>query len=280
MKKLLLACFLMMGMINASTAQIKTPAPSPAAKIMQTVGITDLEVEYSRPSMKGRTIFAADGLVPFGKLWRTGANAATKFTTSSDIMVGGKELKKGEYAILTIPEAGKWTINFYPYESWSWGSYVEATPAASVMSDVMKTNEKMESFMIAFDELTNEGANMYFLWENTVVPVSISANDQDAIEKSIETTLAGPSANDYYSAASYYYDEGKNLKTALEWISKATDVANPKFWQLRKKSLIQAKLGMKSEAVKTAKESLRLAKEAGNADYVKMNEDSIKAWSR
>jgi len=280
MKKLL-TLFAMVAFLATSTfAQIQTPAASPAGKVVQTVGLSDVTVEYSRPSMKGRTIFGADALVPNGKFWRTGANAATKITFSDDVMIEGSKVEAGSYAILSTPGDKMWTINFYPYESGNWGSYVEKTPSAVVGVKVMESGMKMETFTILFDELTSNSAVMKMLWSNAVVPVKLSVEVDEKVMKNIESVMAGPSANDYYAAASYYHSEGKDLNKALEWINKATEGPEKRFWQVKRKSEILADLGKYKEAIKSAELSRNLAQEAGNDDYVKMNTDNINKWSK
>lgn len=265
--------------VNLS-AQISTPPPSPGAKIEQTVGLSKVTVEYSRPGMKGRTIFAEDGLVPHGKMWRTGANSATKVTFSDDVKVGGTDLKAGSYAIVTIPTATEWTVNFYPYESGSWSSYKEKEAAASVKAPVIKITGTIEWFMISVTDLGGESPKLEFLWDNTYVAVGFEINVKERVLAAIEKTLDGPSTNDYYAAASYYHSIGKDLDKALEWVQKATKVEKPRFWQVRREALILADLGKKADAIAAAKKSMELAKEAGNDDYVRMNEKSIAEWSK
>ena len=175
---------------NPAQAQISTPAPSPAAKVMQTVGLTDVTVEYSRPSVKGREVFAANGLVPFDKFWRTGANAATKITFSDEVKVGEESLPAGDYAILTKPSVTQWEVMFYEYEGGNWGSYVEKTPAATVTAKTMKSGMNTESFMIYFDELTNTGAHLKMAWANTVVAVPIAVYVDERVMADIN--LGGP----------------------------------------------------------------------------------------
>ena len=264
-------------------AQIKTPAPSPAAKIEQTIGLTDVTVEYSRPGVKGRTIFAADGLVPYGQMWRTGANMNTKITFAKDVNFGGEDVEKGTYALYTKPMADQWEV--YLYTDTNNGGlprkWDDSKVAAKVMAKSMKVSEKMENFTILFDELTGEGGNMYMAWDKTVAVVPIKTDAAKEAMASIEKTLAGPSAGDYYSAATYYYESGKDLNQAYEWIQKANDMNgdSPKFWQVRRQALIEAKLGKKAAAVESAKKSMELAEAAGNMDYVRANEKSIKEWS-
>jgi hypothetical protein len=276
MKNLLTLAFLFF--VGGICAQIETPAPSPAAKVEQVVGLTTVTVEYSRPSMKGRTIFAEDGLVPFGKIWRTGANAATKITFSDDVTINGSALKAGSYAVLTIPTAEKWTVNFYAFESSGFGSYVEKTPDVSVTGKVKDLGVSLENFTISFHDIATNSASLGFAWDNTYVNLDLGVEVDERVLGSIEAVMAGPSNNDYFAAASYYHTSGKDLGQALEWINKATSGDSPRFWQVRRKALILHDLGKTEEAIKAAEMSLSLAKEAGNDDYVRMNEKSIADW--
>lgn len=278
MKKVLFFLCLMAGVAFQANAQIRTPQPSPGAKFTQSVGLTEVSVEYSRPSMKGRTIFAKDGLVPFGEIWRTGANSATKITFSTDVKVGGADLKAGSYAILTKPMADKWTVMLFPYESTNWVSYVEKTPVATASAEVVKNPTTIESFLMAIDGLSNNGATLIMGWENTVAGLAIEVPAKEMAMASIERALSGPSTNDYYAAAAYYQSEGLDLKKAYEWV-KIANAENPQYWMLRLQSQIEADLGMYKEAVATAKRSLEKATEAGNNDYIRMNEANIKNWS-
>lgn len=278
MKKVLFFLLLSAGLAFQANAQVKTPAASPSAKFTQMVGLTEVTVEYSRPSMKGRTIFAENGLVPFGEIWRTGANAATKVTLSTKATIGGAEVPAGSYAILTKPMADKWTVMFFPYEGGNWGSYVDKEPAAEVTAQVMENPTTIESFMIMIDGLHNNGANLVMGWENTVAGLEIEVPTAEMAMASIERTLAGPSNNDYYAAGAYLHSEGKDLEKAYKYVKMAT-ADNPMYWQLRLQSQIEADLGMKDKAVATAKKSLEAAKKAGNMDYVRMNEANIKKWS-
>lgn len=259
------------------TAQISTPSASPGAKIETTVGLTDVMVEYSRPGVKGRTIFADNGLVPFGEIWRTGANQATKITFSDDVMVAGAEVPAGSYAILSKPMADKWEVMFFTYESGSWNSYVEKTPAATVSAKSASFPGKVENFTIMFDEYTMDGANLYMMWDKTMVALPIKTKVKEAVMAEIDRVMAGPSMNDYYNAASFVSDNG-DKKVALEYINKAVEMGgdSPRFWMVRRQGLILADLGMKKEAMAAFTKSMELAKAAGNMDYVRMNEKSLK----
>ncbi|MGB3548235.1 MAG: DUF2911 domain-containing protein [Saprospiraceae bacterium] len=263
-------------------AQINTPAPSPGGKIMQTVGLTDVTVEYSRPSAKNRTLFAADGLVPYGEVWRTGANQATKITFSDDVMVDGKEVPAGSYAILTKPMEKAWEVMFFPYESGNWSSYVEKDPALTVTAPVKKNAMKVESFTINIGELSTDAAHLEMYWGNTMVAVPMKVEVDGRVKADIDRVMAGPSVNDYYSAASYLSDANQDMNKALMYIKKANEMSKdaPKFWMLRRESLIQAALGNTKEAITAAEMSMKLAEAAGNQDYVRMNRASLMEWKK
>jgi len=272
--------FVLVGIISTTNAQIKTPQPSPSSKIEQVVGLTDVTLEYSRPAMRGRTIFG--DLVPYGEVWRTGANANTKITFSDNVTIDGQELKKGTYAIYTIPNEKTWDVLFYS-DATNWGNpqkWDDTKVAAKTTVEVSPMDVKIESFTISFDDLTSGSGVIGILWENVYVGVKFEVPTDKTTLKSIETVMAGPSKNDYFQAATYYHTEGKDLKQALAWIKKATEGTDPAFWYLRRMSLIQADMGDKVGAIATAKLSMAGAEKANNADYVKMNKESIAEWQK
>jgi hypothetical protein len=278
MKKVLLIA-IAFTMSYAVNAQIQTPAPSPAAKIEQKVGLTDVSIEYSRPAMRGRTIFG--DLVPYGKLWRTGANLRTVVTFSDDVTVGGKALKSGSYAILTIPQADKWEVIFYT-EHQGGGAPAEldeSKVAARVSVDVYPMPMAIQSFTISIDDVTSGSAVIGILWENAYVGVSFEVPTDAKVAANIKKVMDGPGFGDYYASASYYFAEGKDIAQAKKWIDKAMSMTDtPRFWQLRQQSLIYAKAGDKKGAIAIAKKSLADAEKSKNADYIKMNKESIAAW--
>lgn len=265
-------------------AQVKTPMPSPKASISQTVGLTDVTVDYSRPSAKGRTIFG--DLVPFGKLWRTGANSNTTITFSDDVVINGNTLKKGKYALYTTPKAEMWEVKFYT-DSDNWGNpevWDEKKVALRTNVDAINLNSMVETFTIGINNLTNDSATLDIAWEKTMISLKFEVPTQKTAMESITKTLAGPTASDYFGAAQYYYQSNGDINKALEYVNSALGFVkageDAPYWQLRMKSLIQAKLGDKKAAIETAKLSLAAAEKAKNDDYVKMNSDSIKDWSK
>lgn len=279
MLKKIVFLFLFAGIISAN-AQIKTPAPSPFSTTTQVVGLTDVSLEYSRPAMRGRTIFG--DLVPYDKIWRTGANQRTKITFSDDVMVDGDTLKKGTYAIFTKPSAESWEVYFYT--DYAGGGAPQTLDDSKV---ALKTTAKVQpmpmaiqSFTMTFDDLTGSSAVLGIMWDKTYVGVKFDVPTDAIASKSIADMMSGPSANDYYGAASYYRNNGKDLKQALVWVTKATELNKNAYWMAREKSLIHAALGDKKAAIAAAKMSLAKAEEAKNADYIKMNKESIAEWSK
>ncbi len=280
MKKLILA-FTFLLASYAIEAQVKIPQPSPKSTLEQTVGLTNVVIDYSRPSMKGRTIFG--DLVPFGKIWRTGANENTTISFSDDVMIDGQTLKKGKYALYTMPKAENWDVIFYTATD-NWGNpetWDDSKVALRTNVKSQAVNKTIESFTIGINNLDNNFANLELSWEKTLVVVKFDVPTSKTAMTSIDKTLAGPGSGDYYAAAQYYFQSNGDMNKALEYINKALDLNKDKpFWYNRQKSLIQAKLGDKKGAVESAKLSLAAAKVAKNDDYVKMNNDSIAEWSK
>jgi hypothetical protein len=262
-------------------AQVKTPQPSPKSTLTQVVGLTNVEITYSRPSAKGRDVF--NNLVPFGKLWRTGANENTTISFSDDVVIDGKTLPKGKYALFTIPRADKWEIVFYSStDNWGTPETWDETKVALRTSVKSEGLERfVESFTIGINNLDNNFGVLELSWEKTVTSIKFEVPTQKTAMASIDKALAGPSAGDYFSSAQYLFQSNGDLAKALTYINKAIEMNKDKpFWYTRLKSQIQAKQGDKKGAIETAKQSLAAAEIAKNQDYVKMNKDSIEEWSK
>ena len=276
MSKILLVLAFFLASITIK-AQLKTPASSPKSTLEQVVGLTNVDIVYSRPSMKTRTIFG--DLVPFGKLWRTGANANTTVYFSEDILIDGKTLKKGKYALYTIPKVDAWEIIFYT-DTDNWGlpeNWDDAKVAVKTTVKPEMLDQHVETLTIGINNLDNDYGHLSIAWENTMVNMKFLVPTKVQTMANIEKVLAGPSAGDYFSAAQYYYQTNGDMNTALTYVNKALDMSKDKpFWYNRQKSLIQAKLGDKKGAIETAKISLAAATAAKNDDYVKMNEELMK----
>jgi hypothetical protein len=280
MKKVVLLIALLLSSLTFQS-QIVTPQPSPKCVLNQMVGLTDVEIEYSRPGLKGRNIFG--DLVPFGKVWRTGANSNTTISFSEDVIIDGKTLKKGKYALFTLPKVESWEVIFYSKTD-NWGTpedWNEADVAlrASVVPQML--NKNVENLTIDINNLDNNFGYLNISWEKTFVSLKFEVPTQKMAMASIEKIMAGPSAGDYFSAAQFYLQSNGDMNKALSYVNKALELnkATP-YWYTKLKSLIQAKLGDKKGAIETAKISLAAAKEAKNNDYVKMNEDNIAEWSK
>ena len=282
MKKIILLALIIAN--YAIQAQVKTPAPSPKSVLNQVVGLTDVTVDYSRPSAKGRIIFG--DLVPFGKVWRTGANANTTVSFSDDVVINGATLKKGKYALYTLPKADMWEVIFYSTTD-NWGTpenWDEKKVAVQTNVDPIALGNNVETFTIAINNLTNDSATLDISWEKTMVSVKFDVPTQKIAMASIDKALAGPTAGDYFSSGQYLLQSNGDLNKALEYLNKAISMtksgADIPFWYQRQKSLVQAKMGDKSGAIATAKLSLAGAEKEKNDDYVKMNNDSIREWGK
>ena len=265
---------------TATELKISTPQPSPLGKISQRVGLTDIDIAYSRPGVKGRTIFGE--LVSFGKIWRTGANSNTKITFSSDVMMDGQTLKAGSYGLYSIPNKDTWEIIFYS-EADKNGvprDWDDNKIAAKTTVKVGSMPMNIETFTIAFNDVTSTSTIIGLLWEKTYVGIKIEVPTDQMVSATIDAVMAAsPKAGDYYNAAIYYSQEDKDLKKANEWMEKAMSmIEKPGFWQLRQQSLIYAKIGETEKAIATAKKSLEGAKAAKNEAYIKMNSESLKEW--
>ena len=278
MKKMKTILFAALVTSVSATAQIKAPQPSPTAEIEQMVGLTEIEIEYSRPGVKDRVIFG--DLEKWDAIWRTGANASTKIKFEDAVKINGKELAAGEYALYTIPNETEWTIIFNKNLTlWGVDGYKEEEDALRVKVKPVKLNDKVETLTIDFSHFTYSGAQLNLKWENTLISLSIETNANEQVEKQIQTQLVeGPSASSYASAAGYYLENNQKLDQALIFITKAIEKRPEAFWYVHNKAKILAKLDKKKEAIETAKKSIEIAKasEGGDYGYVAKNEALIK----
>lgn len=274
----LLICLMLLTGFSVS-AQIDIPAPSPLGTVIQRVGFADVTITYSRPSAKGRVIFG--DLVPFDKLWRTGANAATKISFTKDLKIEGTLVKAGEYSLFTIPGKEKWTIILNSDTKASTGSYSQEKDVLRITVAAVPLPANVESLTFNFVDVGNTGeATIELAWEKTAVRFKV-VNEVDAVVmENIKELTAGVSPSVYFASARYYYNTNRDLNQALTWINLAFASEEPTFWMLRQKALIQAGLKDYKGAISTAELSLAKAKEAGNDDYVKMNTESIAEWKK
>ena len=267
--------------LPAQTPGVEFPAASPAGTLKQRVGLTDIQVDYSRPGVKDRTIFG--GIVPYGQVWRTGANQATRLTFSTPVKLEGHEIPAGTYALFTIPGENEWTIIINKNAN-QWGAFqynekddvvrFKVTPATL-------TDTRVETFTIEFNHIRDESAVLMLVWDKTVVPIRLEVEVAGKLVPQIEAAMAAPGKKSdgfYFQAATFYYDHNLDLKKALEWVNAGL-ADNPRiaFEMFHLKAEILARLGDKQGAIAAAKQSTELALKAEGpaSSFPKMNQDLI-----
>jgi hypothetical protein len=269
MKKLLIAAFAVCTLFTAD-AQLRTPAPSPTQTIKQDFGLSTVELSYSRPVMKGRKVFG--DLVPFGKVWRTGANQATTLTFGEEVIIGGKKIPAGKYGLLSIPDKASWTLIISKQtDVTSPAAYKEDMDVVRVTAETMKTKDNVESFTMQFADVKPTSCALHIMWEGTAVALPITVDVETKVMGQIDQ-LMNKDNKPYFNAAMYYMDNGKDLNQALSWFDKAVVMQPDAFWIHHQRANCLAKLGKKAEAKVAAEKSKELAAAAKNDDYVKLNE--------
>jgi hypothetical protein len=271
MKKICLTVLALAGLIMQSTAQVKMPAPSPTQTIKQDFGIGLIELTYSRPSIKGRKIYG--DLVPYNKLWRTGANAATRLVFSEPVEIGGKKLDSGTYVFYTIPGMDSWDVILNKgLENWGTDGYKETQDVVHFKIEPMRMKNKLETFTMEFSDITAETCSLNIKWERTSVSIPLVANFKDKVRMQIEAAMK-TDKKPYWQAAQFYNEYEKNLPLALDNVSKAIDENKEAFWMWIYKAKIQKDMGDMAGAMVSSKRSMELAAAAKNDDYVKMNKE-------
>mgnify|MGYP001235304965 CR=1 FL=1 len=260
-----------------SFSQIQTPQASPSATLTQNVGLVEIKIDYSRPSMRGREIFG--GLIPFGEIWRTGANQNSKITFSDDVEIEGSKVSKGTYSIYTKPSIKSWELILYK-KSDNWGLPRNWDENLIVLNIKVESNEipfLIETFTIAINNLSNNGATLDFYWENTIVSYKLNTLNKEKVISNIKRTLnSNPKSQDYYKAAVFYLEENLDVNLAKKWIDRSFELRkDTPYWMLQKKSLIYLAYGDKDEAIKIANQGLVLAKETKIKDSIKMLSDTL-----
>ena len=271
---------LLAASLAAQTPKVDFPAASPACTLKQRVGLTDIEIVYSRPGVKNRTIFG--GIVPYGQVWRTGANSATKVTFSTPVKLNGTDIPAGTYALFTIPGEDEWTIIINKGAA-QWGAfqYDEKTDVARFKVTPIQLAEQIETFTIEFNLIHDESAVMNLVWDHTVVPVKLEIELTGKIVPQIEAAMASPDKKSdgfYFQAATFYYNHDQDLHKALDWVNAGlADNSRISYEMLHLKAQILAKQGDKEGAIAAAKQSSELAikAEGASSSFVKMNQDII-----
>lgn len=256
-------------------AQIKVPAPSPTVTLMQEIGLTKIELRYSRPGMKGRKIFGK--LIPYGKVWRTGANQNTRLTFYEPVTIGGKTFAKGQYALHTIPGKNEWTIILNKKQGYG-NLYDGSQDVHRFKVKPQRTKLTYETCTIDFSNFDKNSADLRIFWENTMVAFRIKTEVDKKVMAQIDQVMKNPErslAQTYYSSARYYLETGRDLNKALEWATKAAKLRPEAYWMLYYQAKIEAKLKKYKQAIATAKLSIEAAKVRKNPDFIRLNEELI-----
>jgi predicted transcriptional regulator YdeE len=280
MKKIffLLTAIVSVLSLQNSTAQLKMPQASSSQTIIQEFGLGKVTVKYSRPNIKGRSV--EKDLAPFAEVWRTGANDATLITFTDEVSLEGNKVPAGEYAIFTIPGKDEWTI-ILNKETKQWGSYQYKQSEDFLRFKVKpsKTTEKSETFSINFSNVMPSSANIDLVWDNFKVSAKMTVDVDSKIMAGIDEAMKSDK-KPYYPAAVYYFENGKDLKKALEWISMAEAGDQKAPWFKYQKARIQLKSGDKAGAAKTAAAGIEAAKAVNNVEYIRLNQNILSEASR
>jgi hypothetical protein len=269
MKKLFITSLAVFSLLIAD-AQLKTPAPSPTQTIKQDFGLSNVELSYSRPGIKGRKIFG--DLVPFGKIWRTGANSASTLTFGDAVTIGGTKIPAGKYGLLTIPDKKSWIIIISKQtDVTNPADYKQDLDIVRVEASTMSMDESLETFTMQFANVKPATCELHMMWDKTAVVLPITTDVETKVMAQIDQLL-NKDNRPYFNAAMYYMDNGKDLNQALVWFDKAVELQPTAFWMHHQRANCLAKLGKKDEAKAAAEKSKALATEAKNDDYVKLNE--------
>jgi hypothetical protein len=257
-------------MLTADAQALKTPAPSPSQTIKQEFGITNVELTYSRPNIKGRKVYG--DLVPYGKVWRTGANAATRIKFADDVQVGGVDVKAGDYVIYTIPTANEWEVIINKgITNWGSDGYKQEDDVARFKVKPMTLTQPVETFTMQFANIKANSTELHIMWDRTAVSVPINMDVDKKVMAQINNVM-NKDNRPYFQSAMYYMESGKDMNQALAWLDKAIEQNPNAFWMHHQRANALAKLGKKEEARTAANKSIELAKAAKNDDYVKLNE--------
>jgi hypothetical protein len=270
LKKSFLTASFICSIVFAMAQNIETPQPSPTQTIKQNFGLSSITLNYSRPGIKGRKVFG--DLVPFGKVWRTGANSATTLEFGDDVTIGGTKIPKGEYGLITIPDKDVWTIII------SKQTDITNPAAYKPENDLVRTTVKpvalkdlVETFTIQFANVKPASCDLQIMWENTIVTLPITTDVDTKVTARIKEVLEKDN-RPYYQAAQYYLENGKDLNQAMVWFDKAVAQDPDAYWIHLQRANCLAKLGKKEEAKAASQKSRELAIKAGNDDYVRLND--------
>jgi hypothetical protein len=274
MKKIFFCLSLCTAIFRFSHAQQLTiPSPSPTQVLKQDFGLSFIELNYSRPGVKGRNIFG--DLVPFDKVWRTGANGATTIEFGEPVTIAGKKIAAGKYGLLTIPGKTEWIfIITKQLDVTNPANYRESDDVVRVTAPVNNLNFAIETMTMDIMNISPHACDLELIWSNVAVRFAIQNNVDSTIMSRIDEIM-NKDNRPYYTAAMYYVNNGKDLNQALKWLTAATQQNPDAYFMFYQKAQCEAKLGKKKEAMETAQKGIELAKKANNADYVTLNEKLI-----
>lgn len=276
-----LIVLLQLSISNVAIGQVQTPQLSPVCEVNQTVGLTEINISYSRPSKRNRVVFGE--VVPYNEMWRLGANKNSMITISEEIYFKQDTLPKGTYALFAKPSEDKWELVFYSEYS-NWGTpenWEESKVALTLNADVSPLESSVETMCISIENIGTATASLCITWDQVRVAFPFQLMTQKQVVESIEKVMSGPSASDYYNSAKYYLGEGLDPEQALKWINSAVEIRGKSaYWMTRLQAQIYAELNNYDRAIASANLSMEEAEKAGNTNYVKMNKQSIEAWSK
>ncbi|MFZ1800636.1 MAG: DUF2911 domain-containing protein [Chitinophagaceae bacterium] len=275
MKKIFM---LAIGIAIMNIANAQLPAPSPTETISQDFGLGKIMITYSRPGLKNRTVFMQNSeLAPLGKLWRTGANAATKITFTDKVTIGGKDLDTGTYVVYTIPGKNQWEIILNKgLKNWGSDGYQESDDVVRFKVPVLATNPAVESFTMQVANVKYQNCELQMSWGTTMVSISITTNIVDRIRTQIEQALQSDK-KPYWQAANFYYEWDKNNDKALENVNHAITESPDAFYMYLLRAKIEKAQGKKMQAKTDAQKCIELATAAKNDDYVAQANELIKS---
>ncbi|KIA92917.1 hypothetical protein OC25_14500 [Pedobacter kyungheensis] len=264
----------LLGLANLTSAQgLKIPQPSSGQTITQDFGLGKITLTYSRPNVKGRTIFG--GMEPLGVVWRTGANAATRIKFTEDVKIEGKDLPAGEYGLFSIPGKKEWTVIFNKIaDQWGAYKYKESDDVLRVTVKTTALKDKVETLTMQFGDVTETSAQLNVMWEHSAFAVNMTTSIDEKVMANIAEAMKGEK-KPYFAAAQYYFQTGKDLKTALAWMTEA-EKSDPKApWFKLWKGRIQLKMGDKAGAMATAQQGIDAAKAQKIDEYVRLNSELL-----
>jgi hypothetical protein len=269
MKQIFLMTIAVFTLIVSDAQQLRTPQPSPSQTLKQDFGLGSIEINYSRPGVKGRKIFG--DVVPYGQIWRTGANNATTITFSDEVTIGGTKIPAGKYGLLTIPNASEWVIIISKQTDVTGADeYKQDQDVVRIKTKPVALGSKVENFTIAIDQISNTNCSLNLQWDLTGVSLPVTTEVDSKVMKQIETIFSKDN-RPYYNAAYYYMENGKDLNQALTWFNKAVENNPDAYWVHYQKARCLQKLGNKKEAMEASMKSLELARKSNDPAYINNN---------